>query len=299
NFALYDFFCHDGSVDENVFAYSNRVEGQRALVLYNNRYGKTAGWLKTASSVAIKVDDDKTELRSISLDEALSVPDEQDSFLAFLDLSTGHEYLRNAADICRQGLFAELAEYEFHVFLDFRIVTDSGTGGWKRLCDHLSGCGVVSLEEELIQLEYQPLIASFAACLDRLGSLYSPPSLKAAVQDYCENVPPVVAAACAVGQQDLVKQLSAAHQLTVTVGTLRLLRLSGVTRAELPLTAENRRIALALLLTRQLALPLSDDALHEYGLGRSLATFVAVQCGSFGLGTVVVRFCWSASEAAV
>jgi len=275
NFALYDFYCHDGNVDENVFAYSNQLGEQRALVLYNNRYGKTAGWIRSASPVAVKTDADASELRCISLSEALAVPNDPHCFLTFLDLSTGHEYLRNAADICRQGLFAELDEYEFHVFLDFRIVTDSGAGAWKHLCDYLAGCGVDSLDEELIQIENQPLIAAFAACLDQLGSLYTPISLKAAVEAYCENVPPVVASVSARVQSDLVKQLSAAHLSAVTAETLRLLRLSGVTRSELPLTAKNRRIVLALLVIRQLALPLSDDALHEYGLGRSLAAFVA------------------------
>lgn len=275
HFALYDFYCHDGSVDENVFAYSNRIEGQRALVLYNNRYGKTAGWIRTAAPVAVKTGDETTELRSISLGEALAVPDDQGSFLAFLDLSTGHEYLRNAADVCRQGLFAELAEYEFHVFLDFRVVTDTETGAWKRLCDHLAGRGVTSLDEELIQLEYKTLIAAFTACLHQLVQPTSPLILKAAVQHYCESVPPVIATVSSASQAGLVESLTAAHVPAIAATTLRLVRQSGVSRAELPLTAENRRCALALLVTTQLVLPLSDDALHEYGLGRPLAAFVA------------------------
>jgi glycosidase len=274
-FALYDFYCHDGSVDENVFAYSNRIEGQRALVLYNNRYGKTAGWIRTAAPVAVKTGDDTIELRSGSLGEALAVPDDQGSFLAFLDLSTGHEYLRNAADVCRQGLFAELSEYEFHVFLDFKVVTDTETGEWKRLCDHLAGRGVTSLEEELIQLEHQPLIAAFTACLDQLVQPASPLLLKSALQQYCESVPPAVAAVFVVSQAGLIESLSAAHLPAITARTLRLLRQSGVSRADLPLTAENRRCALALLVTAQLVLPLADDAVHEYGLGRPLAAFVA------------------------
>ena len=43
NFALYDFYLADGSVNEDVFAYSNRRDGQRVLVLYNNRYVETSG----------------------------------------------------------------------------------------------------------------------------------------------------------------------------------------------------------------------------------------------------------------
>ena len=39
NFVLYDFWTEHGTVDENVFAYSNRLGIERALILYNNRYG--------------------------------------------------------------------------------------------------------------------------------------------------------------------------------------------------------------------------------------------------------------------
>ena len=42
NFLLYDFFSRQRPVDENVFAYSNRNGGERALVVYNNRYGRCA-----------------------------------------------------------------------------------------------------------------------------------------------------------------------------------------------------------------------------------------------------------------
>ena len=38
NFLLYDFYRPDGSVDENVFAYSNRRGDHRALVIYHNRF---------------------------------------------------------------------------------------------------------------------------------------------------------------------------------------------------------------------------------------------------------------------
>ncbi len=38
DFTLYDFWNDYGAVDENVFAYSNRTDGERSLVLYNNKY---------------------------------------------------------------------------------------------------------------------------------------------------------------------------------------------------------------------------------------------------------------------
>ncbi len=44
NFRLYDFFSGDGTVNEDVFAYSNRSGFERALVVYHNRFAKRA-WL--------------------------------------------------------------------------------------------------------------------------------------------------------------------------------------------------------------------------------------------------------------
>ena len=43
DFLLYDFFTGNGSVNENVFAYSNRNGGERALVVYHNRYADAHG----------------------------------------------------------------------------------------------------------------------------------------------------------------------------------------------------------------------------------------------------------------
>ncbi|HET6215524.1 MAG TPA: alpha-amylase family glycosyl hydrolase, partial [Acidobacteriaceae bacterium] len=43
NFLLFDFYRPDGSVDENVFAYSNRRGDHRALVIYHNRFASTYG----------------------------------------------------------------------------------------------------------------------------------------------------------------------------------------------------------------------------------------------------------------
>ena len=302
NFALYDFYCHDGSVDENVFAYSNRLGEQRALVLYNNRYGATSGWIKMATPVALKGSGDAVEYYTGSLGQALAVPDDPRCFLAFREISTQHEYLRNAAEICQHGMYAELAEYEFHVFLDFRILEDTPDTPWAALCGHLAGRGVASLEEEKIQLLNQPLIDAFSACLQ---ALQQGAQLDIALQNYCAELPPV--AASAIDRAGLISSLRALHQPAVAVKALRLLRRSGVSRKMVPLDRKNRRQALAILLVRLLVLPLSDDGLREYGLGRPLGLFIAGNdggdhqaqiwleelCSAAGLGCAI----WSAETA--
>ena len=53
-FLLYDFYTDDGRVNEDVFAYSNRLGEQRTLVVYNNRYADTRGWIRVSCAYAEK-----------------------------------------------------------------------------------------------------------------------------------------------------------------------------------------------------------------------------------------------------
>ena len=50
NFLLYDFFAPDGSVNEDVFAYSNRVGDERALVVYHNKFADARGWIRMSAA---------------------------------------------------------------------------------------------------------------------------------------------------------------------------------------------------------------------------------------------------------
>src|SRR3989442_10793408 len=52
DFLLYDFFDAGGQVNEDVFAFSNRREGDRVLVLYHNRFAETSGWVRMSTAAA-------------------------------------------------------------------------------------------------------------------------------------------------------------------------------------------------------------------------------------------------------
>ena len=77
----------------------------------------------------------------------------------------GLEYLRNGRELREQGLYAELSEYQFHVFMDFREIRDDPEGSWGRLCAALNGRGAESLEDELKQLRHASLNSAFQAIL--------------------------------------------------------------------------------------------------------------------------------------
>ncbi len=155
DFVLYDFWTGYGTVDENVFAYSNLCEDQRALILYNNRYGSTLGTIK--SSVGF-LDKQSGTLRQKSLFEGMRLPGDENAILAYRDAALGLEYLRRASDFRDHGLTLELRGYQHTVLLHWRHLQPSEAYPWDRLCDALHGTGVYNLDEALSQLRLQPLV---------------------------------------------------------------------------------------------------------------------------------------------
>jgi glycosidase len=153
NFLLYDFFEPSGSVDENVFAYSNRNGGERALVVYNNRYGAAHGAIHLSVAYA---DKGSAQLRQMSLHEGLGLNAGPGTVYAWRDSLTGLEYLRRAGDLTERGLTLNLHAYQCHVFLDWRELQSTQDQPWDRLCDQLNGGGVPNLDDALVNLELRP-----------------------------------------------------------------------------------------------------------------------------------------------
>jgi glycosidase len=154
NFRLYDFYHANGSVDENVFAYSNRSGGERALVVFNNHYGQTQG---TIDSSAAYADKGAGQQRQQRIREGLGLGDGAGVVLAWRDSLTGLEYLRRANDLSEHGLTFDLHAYQCHVLLDWRELRSTAEQPWDRLSDHLNGSGVPSLEDALVNLELKPV----------------------------------------------------------------------------------------------------------------------------------------------
>ncbi len=79
----------------------------------------------------------------------------------FRDESAGLEYIRRARDLADGGMYIELGAYKYHVFLNFRLVTDSLTQPYGRLADSLGGRGVPNIHDALQALFYQPVRDAF------------------------------------------------------------------------------------------------------------------------------------------
>jgi glycosidase len=163
-FVLYDFERTDGSVDDNVFAYSNRFEGQRSLVVYHNRYAETEGRIRV--SVAVTERGDSGTVRH-GLGAALELSSQHDRYVIFRDVVSGLEYIRSCRDVHDHGLVLRLRAYELRVFLDFREVKDDASHRYRTVADRLAGDGVESIDDETAELELasvlEPLRALVAA----------------------------------------------------------------------------------------------------------------------------------------
>jgi glycosidase len=154
NFVLYDLWTGYGTVDENVFAYSNRNGHERSIVLYNNSYGSTHGTIHIS---AASMDKGSGELRQRSLAEGLAVGWDDSLILRYRDHARGMEYLRRATDIHRYGLTIDLRGYQYAVLLDWQELHSTAEHPWDRLCDSLNGAGVHNLDHALSLLRLRPL----------------------------------------------------------------------------------------------------------------------------------------------
>lgn len=165
NFALYNFYAGT-EVNQNVFAYSNRVDKHRALVLYNNSYSKSAGWIRESAAFAAKGETEVPELKRIPLSAALELHVAENIYYAFHDIVTNQFFLRHSTELDENGLYAELGEYEFHVFLDFMEIEDDADNSWSNLCKSLCGRGVENLEEERLLRQFDSLNTAFRTILE-------------------------------------------------------------------------------------------------------------------------------------
>ncbi|MDR0876591.1 MAG: alpha-amylase [Treponema sp.] len=137
SFRIYD-LSNGGAVNENVFAYSNRLWDEKTLVFYNNSYYEASGWIHQSSPAIPQ--DDGTQTQD-SLSEALSIHGDGRYFTLFREQRSNLWFIRSSKEISERGLFVALKGYEAQVFLDIYDVEDIH-GRWARLNHDLNGRGV-------------------------------------------------------------------------------------------------------------------------------------------------------------
>ena len=187
-FLLYDFVGDDGSVDENVFAYSNEIDGERSLVVFHNRYAETRGRLQLSTAVAESTKSDEKNLVRTTLGNGLRLPEGDGLWLIYRDAVSGLEHLRSCRELRSDGFFFNLDGYRLHCFQEFRETAEDDEHQWSELAVHLDGQGVRSIEDALGQWRLTELLEPFRRMLspERIKRLASNDDREEAVAELLE-----------------------------------------------------------------------------------------------------------------
>ncbi len=162
NFEFYDFINEFGSVNDNVFAYSNKSGTERALVIYNNTYERSRG---TINYSVKKIDSSSKYHKVQKLAEALGLNYNFKIFYSFKEHKTKLEYLISSREIFENGLTVSLEGFEYKLFIDFREIFDED-GSYENLNNNLRGTGVPSIEAAHKELKLAPLNESLIDLLN-------------------------------------------------------------------------------------------------------------------------------------
>ncbi len=189
HFLLYDVFSPDGSVNEDIFAYSNRKDDQRALVVYLNKDMLASGWIRTSVAYSIKVNEaGERALTQKTLWEGLGLTSGEDRYVIFRDQRSTLEYIRQSDALRDQGMYVELGPYQCYVFLDFREVTAAAARPYDRVSAALNGRGAASINELLQEVVNGPVRDPFAA-LANADLIYRLLEARVTAPDQAVNAP--------------------------------------------------------------------------------------------------------------
>jgi glycosidase len=158
NFWFFDFVVNGNSVNQNVFAFTNGTDNEKALVLFNNSYEQTTGKVHftTGKRYGDAQNEDNTHLSFSNLGASLGLRNEDNLFYICQDSRTKLEFLLRATDIYAYGFSTYLSGYEYKVLWQFRDIKDD-SGYYSKLYDILDGKGVPSVENAVVELKTGPL----------------------------------------------------------------------------------------------------------------------------------------------
>jgi hypothetical protein len=151
NFQFYDYLNNFGEAIESVYAYSNRDQNKKALILYNNSYSEARGTINYSVQ--------KNE-SSVKLFEALNINPDPLHYYIYKDHQTKLEHLISGNEIAKYGMYFVLGAYQYKILLEFREVYDA-EGKYQKLNLFLEGKGVQSIQQALDEME----LASFHKAL--------------------------------------------------------------------------------------------------------------------------------------
>ncbi|MDR0377433.1 MAG: alpha-amylase [Spirochaetaceae bacterium] len=165
-FCLFDFYNSDGpadgSVNENVFAYTNHAGDERAVVVYNNAYERAVGRIRWSCAKIPRKEGGIPDgtFRQDTLHQALGLHEEDRFFVLFQEQRRNLWYIRSSKDVAERGLSVVLNGYEAQIFLAIHEVEDAN-GQWAQLNTELNGRGVPDLSAAIMDMSLGELYFRF------------------------------------------------------------------------------------------------------------------------------------------
>ncbi|MEA2104272.1 MAG: alpha-amylase family glycosyl hydrolase [Candidatus Cloacimonadota bacterium] len=178
SFYLMNFYNFQGEVNDNVFAYLNGNTTEKALVIFNNKYEETEGFIKNASYPHRK--NGKTVWQEFGLADLLNLPNSEKHFLILKNMPDGLEYIFRCDTLHSDGLEIKLNAYKYFVFMKMKTVEERQNTFYGEVYKHLKGKGVESIEVEQKRIKLLPLLEKFA-------QLIKPISMKYLVEHFRDN----------------------------------------------------------------------------------------------------------------
>ena len=112
HFHLYDATAADGSVVEDVYAFTNEHEGRRALVLVHHRTGEVDIRIDRSVGAATRDAAGRKRRTTTRLAKALAADAEDAAIIGFRDARSGRELRATAGELRDRGLGIHLGPYE-------------------------------------------------------------------------------------------------------------------------------------------------------------------------------------------
>jgi glycosidase len=162
NFLLYDFYSN-GSVNENVFAWSNRVGKERAVILFNNVYAQASGWIRTSAASAIKQSDGSKQIVRQNIAEGLGLTNAGNRFCIMQEQRSGLWYIKTTQEIFESGIFAALNGFQTQAFVNIYEIDDNEWGHYRTLYESLKGRGIADVFMGIQNIFLKNLYASITA----------------------------------------------------------------------------------------------------------------------------------------
>lgn len=162
HFLLYDFW-ENGAVNENVFVWSNRAGGERALIFYNNVYQQATGWIQRSAAYAKKNPDGTKQLVQRDLWEGLGLTDRENRFCIFQEQRSGLWYIRTVREMVANGFFASLNGFQTQVFLNIHEMDDNKDKHYRQLYESLGGNGIPDIHMGIQNIVLRDLYAALVA----------------------------------------------------------------------------------------------------------------------------------------